>query len=125
MGAKIYSEDISDQINAHFKGRTGLTLLEGGCGSSSHFDMHGIVKSVGIDISKDQLDRNAVLSEKILGDLQTYPLGKEKFDIVICWDVVEHLPDPQAAILNMVGSLKKDGLLVLGFPHMVSFKGLV
>jgi SAM-dependent methyltransferase len=125
MGAPHFKDEMSAIVNAQFNGRTELKLLEAGCGSATHFTLDRLGKLVGIDISQEQLDKNKVIHEKILGDLQTYPLEKEQFDIVICWDVVEHLPRPQEALHNMINALKPGGVLLLGFPHIVSFKGLV
>jgi SAM-dependent methyltransferase len=100
-------------------------MLEGGCGSASHFNFVGVVKSVGIDISREQLDRNGVIQEKILGDIQTYPLTREGFDIVVCWEVVEHLSRPRDALRNMFSATKPGGVLILSFPNLASFKGIV
>jgi len=125
MGASNLENLISDQVNAHLQGKTGLKLLEAGCGSASYFRFANVAKSVGIDISKEQLERNHVLHEKILGDLQTYLLPAEEFDIVVCWDVIEHLSRPRDALLNMLNAVKPGGVLVLGFPNLLSFKGLV
>jgi SAM-dependent methyltransferase len=125
MGAGGYSGIISDKANELLKSREHIKLLEAGCGSSSYFDFQRVEKAVGIDIDQTQLDANKVLHEKLLGDLQTYPLPAGEFDIVVCWDVVEHLPRPQEALANMFRTLRPGGLLVLGFPHLLSFKGLV
>jgi SAM-dependent methyltransferase len=39
--------------------------------------------------------------------------------------VLEHLPDPVAALANMAQSLKRGGLLILGVPNLWSLKGLL
>lgn len=43
----------------------------------------------------------------------------------MCWDVLEHLDDPEAACRNMWSALRVNGILVLGFPNSRSVKGLV
>jgi len=125
MAAGLFRNEISDLVNLHFKGRQDLKLFEAGCGSASHFGFIGVTRSVGIDISREVLDKNTVLDEKILGDLQTHPLPKKQFDIVVCWDVLEHLSTPRAALTNMFSAVSPDGLIILGFPHLMSIKGLV
>ncbi len=125
MGAGPFSNEISQIANAHFNGRSDLKLLKAGCGSATHFKIAGIVKSVGIDISQQQLDRNPVIQEKILGDIQTHPLPADEFDVIICWDVLEHLPRPQEALANMCKAVRPGGLILMGFPHAASFKGIV
>lgn len=125
MGASSLEGIISGRVNDLLRDGCNLTLLEAGCGSASYFSFAGVARTVGIDISPQQLERNAVLQEKILGDLQTYPLPADEFDIVVCWDVIEHLSRPREALLNMFKTLKPEGVLVLGFPNLLSFKGFV
>jgi 2-polyprenyl-3-methyl-5-hydroxy-6-metoxy-1,4-benzoquinol methylase len=78
---------------------------------------------VGIDISQRQLDRNRVLQEKILGDIQTYPIPERAFDLIICWDVLEHVQRPGQAVANLSHGLRNGGLLLLAMPNVRSFKG--
>jgi SAM-dependent methyltransferase len=125
MGAKELESVISKLANNTLKGRTNLKLLEAGCGSTSYFHFANIVRSVGIDTSKEELDQNTFVKEKILGDIQVYPLAREEFDIVVCWDVLEHLSRPRDALLNLFNTIKPGGVLILGFPNLLSFKGLM
>lgn len=123
MGAILRAE-ISEKLNALLDTRASIKLLEAGCGSSSYFTFVPTVYTVGIDISQEQLDRNRVIQKKIRGDLETYPLPKEEFDVVVCWDVIEHLATPTEALMSMFNATKPDGFVVLGFPNLWSFKGL-
>lgn len=107
------------------EGRTSLRILEAGCGSASRLTFRPDSHVTGIDISQEQLDRNAVLSEKILGDVQTHELPRSDFDIIVCWDVLEHLTAPEKALSNFVGALKPGGLIILAFPSPYSVKGLI
>lgn len=79
----------------------------------------------GIDISADQLARNARLDRKVLGDVQRHDFGDAQFDVVICWDVLEHVPDPTAAMRTMTRCLAPRGILIVAVPHVWSIKGLV
>jgi SAM-dependent methyltransferase len=125
MGASLSADEISQIVNRRFAGRNDIKLLEAGCGSATHFRLEGVRTSVGIDISRQQLERNTTVHEKILGDIQTYPLKSEDFDLIICWDVIEHLPQPKEALRNIFNALRPGGLAVLGFPHVASFKGII
>jgi SAM-dependent methyltransferase len=80
---------------------------------------------VGIDVAADQLERNTSIQEKILGDIQTYPLPSRSFDLILCWDVLEHLPRPVPALENFVRALAPGGLLLLAGPNVFSLKGFV
>jgi len=99
-------------------------VLEAGCGSLSHLTLHGD-RVTGIDISKEQLARNAALAEKIHGDLERYPLPAAAYDLVISWDVLEHLPAPERALENLARALAPGGLMILALPNRDSIKGLV
>jgi 2-polyprenyl-3-methyl-5-hydroxy-6-metoxy-1,4-benzoquinol methylase len=118
-------QEVSVVCNSALKSKTRIRLLEAGCGSSSHVEFKAAVDTVGIDISKEQLDRNALMKEKILGDIQDYPLPRDEFDVVVCWWVLEHVPRPNDALANMFGSVKPDGLVVLAVPNLLSYKGII
>ncbi len=118
-------EAVCATANAFLAGKSRIKVLEAGCGSTSHVQFTAAAHVVGIDISREQLDRNADVQEKILGDIQKYPLPKEEFDVVVCWMVLEHLSRPKDALLNLFGSVKPEGLLILAFPNLLSFKGIV
>ncbi len=102
-----------------------LKILEAGAGSLSY--IHFPLKSykIGIDISQEQLERNTLLNEKILGDIQTYDFPAEVFDVIVCWNVLEHLDQPIRALKNLARSLKKGGIMVLALPNVFSLKGLI
>jgi SAM-dependent methyltransferase len=106
-------------------GRESARVLDAGCGAGRNLRIPADVHTVGIDISQRQLERNQHLTERILGDLQTYPLPERSYDLVICWDVLEHLPRPEVALHNMRRSLKDDGLMILALPNLISVKGVV
>ncbi|HEY3277427.1 MAG TPA: class I SAM-dependent methyltransferase [Syntrophorhabdaceae bacterium] len=108
-----------------FKDKPPLVLLEAGCGSMSHIRIRGTEKTVGIDISAQRLERNSSIQERIVGDLETYPLPEATFDAVICWNVLEHLSRPEKAVMNFTKTLKEQGVLILAFPNLLSVKGLV
>jgi len=97
-----------------------LAVLDAGCGSSSAFSLPSSARRSGIDISARQLERNVELHERIVGDVQEHVLPAGRFNVVLCWDVLEHLRDPQRALDNLVQSLAPGGLLVIGLPNVLS-----
>lgn len=105
-------------------GRT-IRVLEAGGGSRSFIQFGPNSYFAGIDISKEQLQKNTVLHEKILGDIETFPLAPASFDIVICWDVLEHLRHPELALKNFLNTVRPGGIIVLGAPVVSSLKGLL
>lgn len=102
-----------------------LRVLEAGCGSMSHVRLGDDPVVVGVDVSAHQLRRNDTLDLPVLGDLHALPVADASFDVVVCWDVVEHLHTPVAALEHMERALRLGGHLVLGFPNLLSAKGLL
>lgn len=104
-------------------------VLEAGCGSASWLDI--ILKRasniVGIDISKKQLDRNKLIHQKVLADLQNYENSNWSnfFALIICWDVLEHLSDPKKVVLKFIEWLRPGGLAVLAYPNPQTLKGFI
>jgi SAM-dependent methyltransferase len=104
---------------------SGRVALEAGCGSTSHLRLDGLQRLVGIDLSAIQLERNQELDERVRGDLETYRFPADSFDLIVIWDVLEHLNDPVAALDNLVAAARPGALLVVAVPNLQSIKGLV
>jgi len=117
--------ELQRLIDGHVAGGRAIRLLEAGCGSMSKVRLGENVEVVGIDISAQQLERNPGLHECILGDIQSYPLQEHGFDIIICWDVLEHLDEPRKALTNFFRAAKPGGLIILAFPNLYSLKGVI
>lgn len=56
-----------------------------------------------------------------LDDITASRLPEEHFDLVLCSEVVEHIPDSRAAFLHIARILKPGGILVLSTPQRYSF----
>jgi 2-polyprenyl-3-methyl-5-hydroxy-6-metoxy-1,4-benzoquinol methylase len=57
----------------------------------------------------------------VQGTLDTAELPQAHFDVVTMWDVIEHLPDPRAALERVHGLLKPEGLVVV---HTIDIESL-
>ena len=101
------------------------SVLQAGCGAESHVSLPESFYSVGIDISEKQLARNDELSTKIVGDIVTYEYELEEYDLVLCWNVLEHLERPEPALAGFARTVRPGGLIVLGAPNIRSLKTLV
>lgn len=119
------TRSLESIVDALLLGRKRLRVLDAGCGSMSFYNHSKDTYLVGIDMSSEQLDKNAALEEKILGDVQTYPLPPAYFDAVICWDVLEHLPKPKLALKNFMKTVKEGGLILLVSPNVLTVRGLL
>ncbi|MGD9402779.1 MAG: class I SAM-dependent methyltransferase [bacterium] len=122
---KSEREKIQKAVDAALAGRDSLIVLEAGCGSLSHVSFPTGSRIVGIDISKGQLERNKGLDERIHGDIQTYDLAEGRFDAIVCWDVLEHVERPEAALSRFARAVREGGLIILSAPNPLSSKGIV
>lgn len=104
-----------------------LAIYEAGGGSCSVVPPELLSRSkiTVVDIDEDQVRNNTYAHEAILGDVQTYRFGQETFDLVICYNVIEHLPHVDAALLNFRDALKRGGMILIGAPNPRSLSGIV
>ncbi len=102
-----------------------ITVLEAGGGSDTMLRLRRSTHVVVMDINPAQLERNHYANEKIVGNLEIDAIPRRKFDLVVCWNVLEHLTRPTAALRNMAEHLADDGLLLIGCPDLYSAKGVV
>ena len=100
-----------------------IDILEAGCGSLSRFKFPMATFITGIDISSEQLEKNTDLDQKVLGDIQDPSHFSKSFDLVVCWDVLEHIDRPEEAMRNFVGALRSNGVVVIKVPNILSMKG--
>ena len=100
-----------------------LSVFDVGCGGGvlmrylqarPHFDA---IRLVGAD-HKDHFDPKRRYPEFILGDVaEGYPeIPSSSFDVVICEQVLEHLPDIEAPLATMARVTKPGGKLIIGVP---------
>lgn len=52
------------------------------------------------------------------GTIESHSFAQGSFDMVCLWDVIEHLPDPKAALGKIRKLLKPDGLLLINLPDI-------
>lgn len=127
-GAWHYDE-VAAAILAAFDPRreagSGYRVLEAGGGSASHLPLPTDADVTTIDISPEQLEANTYAREKLLGDLQTFDFGRRRYNLVIAWDVLEHLERPQAALERFAEILEPGGRLLVVGPQRYTLKGLV
>jgi SAM-dependent methyltransferase len=106
---------------------TRLAIYEAGGGSTSFLPLEVLRRAhvTVVDIDEDQIRNNDYAQETILGDVQTHRFAPDSFDLVICYNVIEHLPDVEAALLRFCESLKQGGLILIGAPNPKSLSGVV
>ena len=106
---------------------TRLAVYEAGGGSTSFLPLDVLRRAhvTVVDIDEDQIRNNDYAQQTILGDVQSYRFPPGSFDLVICYNVIEHLADAGAALLRFCESLKEGGLMLIGAPNPRSLSGVV
>jgi SAM-dependent methyltransferase len=104
-----------------------LAIYEAGGGSTSFLPLDVLRRShvTVVDIDEDQIRNNDYAQETILGDIQSYRFAPSSFDLVICYNVIEHLADVEAALSGFCETLKNGGLILIGAPNPKSLSGVV
>ena len=116
--------------------KPGSIVLDAGCGSGRH--LRGLAKLPGLKIVG--IDRNAKdVGDALTGlknmpdalsfdyrvetaDINALPFGDAVFDCVICSEVLEHIPEHEKALSELVRVLKPQGHLVVSVPRYFSEK---
>lgn len=98
-------------------------ILEVGCGIGNFTDaLIGFGKVWAVDVNKEYV---AQTRQKVngkaqvgLGDIENnkYFFRDQKFDSIVCLNVLEHIQDDKETIKNMQELLKTDGYLILLIP---------
>ena len=112
--------ELNEYLDTYFENpdSPNSSALEAGCGSASRISIPNTFHITGIDISQSQLDRNKSLNKKILDSLETHKFENETFDLIVCWDVLEHLRYPDKVLHSFKNAIKPNGIIVLAFPNV-------
>lgn len=90
---------------------TGLFLLEA---QQAGWDAHGLEYSP--DSARIARERHGLQVEQ--GALMKGKFAANSFDVVTMWDVIEHLPSPNAALEVVMDILKPGGLFIAKTPNV-------
>jgi 2-polyprenyl-3-methyl-5-hydroxy-6-metoxy-1,4-benzoquinol methylase len=110
-----------DEIVADFSGyRKVNRLLDVGCGGGALLQAaaRGGWDAEGLEVSKPAAEHVESLGFKVFSGLLSeagYPDGY--FDVVTASEVIEHVPDPQAVVAEIVRILRPGGLFWATTPH--------
>jgi SAM-dependent methyltransferase len=120
-------EHLKVQINEILSGRTGLQILDVGCGAgvmTDHLRRFGTV--TGIDFSAAAIAAARRFTARRFGSQPTFLVGSldaipraERFDVITLFDVLEHIPEEQRRgfLSSARRHLVDGGLLFASTPH--------
>jgi 2-polyprenyl-3-methyl-5-hydroxy-6-metoxy-1,4-benzoquinol methylase len=121
-----YHEDVNHGLLRIWGKRSGLRVLDVGCGfatTSARIQSFGN-EVTGIDespriaaVAEGRLDR---IVQADLGDFAavTGQLGDQRFDVLIFADVLEHLPWPVVVLRWYLRWLKEEGTVIVSLPNV-------
>lgn len=98
--------------------------LELGCASGNFSDMVKTnfgAECWGIEIDPQAAEVAATKLDKVInGDVNQCldEIPENYFDCIICNDILEHLTDPYALLINLKKKLTAEGLVVASFPNV-------
>lgn len=100
--------------NAHeIKGR----ILDVGCGEKPYANLFAATEYIGIDIAQSGHDHTRSNID-IFYDGLNIPFEDNSFDSIICFEVLEHVFEPEKIIQEMYRVLKPGGKLILTTPFI-------
>jgi SAM-dependent methyltransferase len=100
----------------------GKRVLDAGCGTGYGSDIlaEAAAEVVGVDIDPDAFAgvewQNPAL-RFAPADLRALPPELGEFDVIVCFEVLEHLDDPDAALDGLTRALGPGGVLVVSSPN--------
>lgn len=99
-------------------GTAGGAFLEAAeqCGYSAH----------GMEPSRYLVEQGKARGLKIeQGTIERHSFDAHSFDMVCLWDVIEHLPHPKVALVEIRRLLKADGILLINYPDIGTWQAKV
>lgn len=93
------------------------TVLDLGCSRGFFSKVISMkFRTIGIDSIKRFEFHGVSNLDFVLADISSMPFKSQSIDIVVCASVLEHLLDLRGSILKIKHVLKKNGILIAGYP---------
>lgn len=97
------------------------TILEIGCGTGKFRQNFNSIEYWGVEpCATAAAEASKTLSRVITGlydDVQT-SIPDQNFDLIVCNDVIEHMPDPKKFLKGISTKLNPNGILIASVPNL-------
>jgi len=107
--------------HARFLPPKGARVLDVGTAGGAYLDaaVRFGYDAFGLEPSLDLVQRGKKRGLQIeQGTINNHGFEPESFDMVSFWDVIEHIPNPRAALRETKKLLKPNGILLLNYPDI-------
>jgi ubiquinone/menaquinone biosynthesis C-methylase UbiE len=99
-------------------------VLDCACGSGYGLEMYakaGATAVTGVDVDSEAVElvksRYGKAATVLQGDLRKLPLEEDSFDVVTCFETIEHVEGAEEGIAELRRVLKPGGILVISSPN--------
>lgn len=106
-------------INSHLSGDKFLLDIGAGTGDFLAFSQSKGWKVVGVEPNKRAQQKAGEKGVDLKNNLKELP--GHRYDVITLWHVLEHLPDLDKQIAEMVSLLKDNGTLIVAVPNYKSY----
>jgi len=72
---------------------------------------------LGVDISDDVIEENREEYGDYFEQCDITTFSSDPFDVIVCFETIEHIKDYKTAIANLRKLLKHDGMLIISSPN--------
>jgi SAM-dependent methyltransferase len=103
---------------------SGKRVLDAACGMGYGTAMLAAGSAnevVGVDLDEAVIARVSADPPKgasfRVADLRRLPFGEDEFDLVVCFEAIEHVPEPEVVLDQLARVLRPDGLLIVSTPN--------
>jgi SAM-dependent methyltransferase len=110
-------------VNQSVGPREGRSLLDIGCGAgwSTYFFARSGYRATGIDLNAAAFEPPSTTHLTLLeGSALALEFDDGSFDVVTAYQTLEHIPDPRAALCEMLRVCKPGGTLCVAGPNLIS-----
>ncbi len=135
-GDSSYYESISSDANyyawslsrADFKEASkhiagNMAVLDIGCGCGEFQKFQNATNYTGIEFNNQAVKQAQERGYNVFNeDIAEHAKGNsEKYDVIVCFQVIEHLSSPKSFLIETIKCLKDDGLLIISTPNNNSY----
>jgi SAM-dependent methyltransferase len=118
--ARELNWDIAREMNG-LGAAAGATVADIGCGAKPYRQYFpGATQYFGIDLPAELSANKLEKRVDVYADLRRLPIADESFDVVLCTQVLEHVPEPARVLGEAHRILRSGGLAVLTVPFMAA-----